>query len=438
MSNTAFDRQNAPIYYYGGHGNDVCDPRTRLPIVRIVPDNCIYVTISECGFKTFIQGGEEDFFRHRFTRYLLRNPDLADHKKDIAKAMKRKPDWLHIHMPGTPYVVSHFHPFGYWHNEAEAGLGISGLVDKVRLEGMGERGKYFLRPPLRVVVARSGAFLLTMIRNNALNPVDRDLKVEKAIELMKSRIAPREDYLDTVFTVRDANHILTEVNVVVSKERLLEYFEPSVYPTKEEVQGFLDERYPGKEVFFSSEFPAIDEFIQQKMNPEHKVESDPMYPMSNTYMMKFFPGIHYNVVCREVGRSCYVGLQRTLSGIQEARREGREYPMRPSRPFDRIKAEVEGIVTRPTGSFRQKSVDLKRYLSERASNIYTFPEEQKQELFDYLLAKHYIRANNASRTTNSNVLKYYLKPNAYRLQLGGKKTRKQKTNPKRAKTRKNL
>ena len=444
MSNTApapaeqpvFDRQNAPIYYYGGHGNDVCDPRTRVPIVRIVPDNCIYITISECGFKTFIQGGEEDFFRHKLSRFLLRYPDVADHKQNIAKAVKRKPNWLHIHMPGTPYVVSHLHPFGYWHNQAEAGLAVSGLAEKSLLEGMGDRGLYFLKKPLRVFKDKSGAEVISMIRKNTQEDPFGELKQNKAIEMLEEITPPREEFYDTMFNADDINHILAEVNIVVSKDKLLEYFEASVHPTNAEAAGFLEKRFPGQEVFFSSEFAAIDELLHQKMNPEHRAESDPMFPLSNTYMMKFFPGIHYNVVCREVGRSCYVGLQRTLSGIQEARREGKEYPLHPLKTFDQIQTEVQRIVTKPTGSFRQKSTELKRYLSDRASNIYLLPEEQKQVLFDYLLSKRFIRANDVSPTINSNVFKYYIKPNVYRLQLAGAKTRKQRASKR--KTRKNL
>lgn len=419
------NRQNAKMYYYGGHGNDVCDPRTRVPIVRIVPENCIYITIAECGFKTKIQGGEEEFFRSKLTRFLLRNPDMANHKEDIARAMKRSKHWLHIHMPGTPYVVSHFHPFGFWHNDIDAGLAVSGLAEKSLLENLGEKSRYFLKPSLHTTVPLSGNVILEKIRRNAANPVKRDAKVAKAISMMQGLY---RDYGDSMFQPNFVNRIFIATNVVATKEELLDYFEASVYPTKEEVSGFLEEQFPGKELFFSSEFAAIDEFIHLKMNPEHRVESDPMYPLSNTYMMEYFPGIHYNVVCREVGPGCYPGLQRTLSGIQEAEREGQEYPIIPSKTYAQLKAEIEGIVSRPLGSFKQKSIDLKKYLSQTASDIYVLPVEQKEVLFQYLLTKGYIRANNATQTVNSNIMKYYIRPNKYRIEAGGsRKTRKRKT-----------
>lgn len=418
------NRQNAKIYYYGGHGNDVCDPRTRVPIVRIVPENCIYITIAECGYRTKIQGGEEDFFRSKLSRFLLRNPEKEDHKNDIARVMKRSRNWLHIHMPGTPYVVSHFHPFGYWHNDIDAGLAVSGLAEKSLLETLGQKARYFLKPAMRATEPLSGNVILEKIRRNAANPVKRDAKVAKAISMMQLQY---RDYGDSMFQPNFINRIFIATNVVATKEELLEYFEASVYPTKEEVAGFLEEQFPGKDIFFSSEFAAIDEFIHTKMNPEHRVESDPMYPLSNTYMMEYFPGIHYNVVCREVGPGCFPGLQRTLSGIQEAEREGREYGIVPIKTYAQIKQEIEGIVTRPLGSFKQKSMDLKKYLSQRASNIYVLPMEQKDELLEYLQTKGYVRPNIGSPTINSNVMKYYIRPNKYRIDAGGsRKTRKRK------------
>ena len=41
--------KTTPIYYYAGHGEDECDPVNHKPIVRQVPNDCIYITITECG-----------------------------------------------------------------------------------------------------------------------------------------------------------------------------------------------------------------------------------------------------------------------------------------------------------------------------------------------------------------------------------------------------
>ena len=41
-----------PVYLYCGHGEEVCDPETKEIVVARVPDNCIYITIAECGMDT--------------------------------------------------------------------------------------------------------------------------------------------------------------------------------------------------------------------------------------------------------------------------------------------------------------------------------------------------------------------------------------------------
>ena len=93
-----FNREDAEIYYYGGHGEDLCDVRTKLPIIRLVPENCIYITISECGFSTEIKGGEEDFFRSVESDRTLRYPEVGGNKLAIASILKQKQNWDHIHM----------------------------------------------------------------------------------------------------------------------------------------------------------------------------------------------------------------------------------------------------------------------------------------------------------------------------------------------------
>ena len=37
---------DVPVFFYAGHGSDNCDPVTRKPLIAIVPENCIYITIS--------------------------------------------------------------------------------------------------------------------------------------------------------------------------------------------------------------------------------------------------------------------------------------------------------------------------------------------------------------------------------------------------------
>jgi hypothetical protein len=102
----------AAIYYYGGHGIDLCDPDTRLPITDIVPPDCMYVTIAVCGEGTHLRFGiesEENFFRRSdaATLAILKNPGNPANKRKFAEAMNVNVRDVHIKYPGERYVRSH-------------------------------------------------------------------------------------------------------------------------------------------------------------------------------------------------------------------------------------------------------------------------------------------------------------------------------------------
>jgi hypothetical protein len=427
-----FDRESAEIYYYGGHGEDLCDRRTKLPIIRLVPENCIYITISECGFSTEIKGGEEDFFRSVESDRTLRYPEVGGNKLAIANILQQKPNWVHIHMPGTPYVASFLSPFSYWSRNQFAGLAQSGLCNKKKLETMGSRAKYTYRDIPYISKPQTGKQIL-----NRLNhlPYAEEKKTEarrlmgiRMVQKVRSKeISPdkQDSYLDYSFTKKEAYDILLAVYYMATKDELLTFFEASDYPTKAEVDAILRQAFPGQTRFFSGNFEAIKHAIEDRMNPRRLPLWDRRHPLSNTYLMENFPGIHYNVVCRAVNDTCFLGLHRTLSGKQETERMGQNYPMTATQDYDQIKKSIEDIVTSSNSNMKKRQ-SLKTLLSKRATNVYLTKEEEKQALYDYLLEKRFLTRNTNRETANSLVMKYYLMPDKYRLRTLGGSTRKKR------------
>ena len=153
----------APIYYYGGHGSDLCEPSTMRPILDKVPDNCLYITITECGLKTDLtfahETTEENFFRDPETTAILRHPETLLNKQVIAAALHVNADAVHIHLPGQTYVRSYLSPFSYWHDDSRSAIAISGLIEKRKLEDQ----RYKSEPPAHPEGFLNWAFLLLIL-----------------------------------------------------------------------------------------------------------------------------------------------------------------------------------------------------------------------------------------------------------------------------------
>lgn len=423
MSTTpVFDREKAAIYYYGGHGTDLCHSKTNLPIVRLVPANCIYITIAECGYQTFIKGGEEEYFRKKSSKQTLLFPDSKENKAILARALKRSPSWIHVHMPGTPYVVSNLYPFMYWY-ENEVGVNVSGLLDKSKLEELGDVGKGItLYPRFIKKETITGEALLNLIGDDAE-------KKTYASELMKqiAKPIPIQRYH---FRRWDANAILRKVAIKITKDEFLNFYSASVHPTKEFVSEVLEKEFPGKTSLFASEFDTFNDALLNAINSNGYTDEDPRNPLTNTYMMENFPGIHYNVVCREINPRCEITLQRTLSGFQEQERMGVSTTFVASQSFEEFFTEIKAIAE-STEETLNKPYVLRKKLSSHVQDLLAYTPEQREELFAYLKGLGFIQENNAN-TPNSFVMKYYIKPELYRNKVGGS-TRKQKRKQKQKK-----
>lgn len=263
-----------PIYYYAGHGEDVCDSNSHKPIVRKVPDNCIYITIVECGQYAdidLVENPREKLFRSQdpAIQQLLRFPYYKKNKQELARLFEvSDPQTIHIHFPGMDYVESFFQPIAYWDDNPE-------------LWNEGQK-------PL-LVFARSGL-------------------------LDKAKMSPQQRKEVTAEGVE---------NFYITKNEVIKFYEESIYPTPDVVQTILDEEaFKDKYILDADD---IQVFITNLVNTmEAGVNSElPYSKLSNTYMMEKFPGIHYNVICRAVSEECMpeAELYRIQSTTQETARQ---------------------------------------------------------------------------------------------------------------------
>ncbi len=266
--------KTTPIYYYAGHGEDECDPVNHKPIVRQVPNDCIYITITECGVYAEIDlfdNPREKLFRSKAPeiKSLLQYPYKPGNKKRLAQLFGlSSPDVLHIHYPGMNYVESFFQPIAYWNDDGELWgendkplymFSISGLLSKNKMEATA-------KPRKSVSAENNSSFYIT-------------------------------------------------------KNEIVQYYAESVYPTPAYIEEILDKTFPTSFILSTEE---IDTFMTTLVNTmEHDETGMPYSKLSNTYMMEKFPGIHYNVVCRSVSDDCLpeAELHRITSGQQEKNRQ---------------------------------------------------------------------------------------------------------------------
>ncbi len=238
-------------YFYIGHGADVCDPDSNQVVTHTVPDNCIYITIEQCGNTAYYKD-ERNAFLHSAIREdsaLLKYPYLNLTKRRLAELLFVNEDIITVRLPGQTYAVSNFLPLAYWYRLDYPKLRYSGLCEKADLE---------LHPE---IVAKEAHWLPFL---------------------------PGATY------------------PYINKEQVIGKFAASSYPTMERVRHALRDRpanyYPvdiddGKRYFHN-----IAEDIQKEYGFFNGIsrEDGPDAFFSNTYLMEKFPGIHYNVICRDL------------------------------------------------------------------------------------------------------------------------------------------
>lgn len=114
-------------YFYFGHAVDICTPTETgyKLVIKRVPENCIYITLAECGSATTIDLRRtkeivdalaavdyNELLRSRDTSVLLgsrfeRNEDVLFQGVGLRRVLTN----LHVHFPGDSYVDSYYAPY---------------------------------------------------------------------------------------------------------------------------------------------------------------------------------------------------------------------------------------------------------------------------------------------------------------------------------------
>ena len=314
---------DVPIYYYGGHGEDVCDASGELRLAT-VPENCIYVTSGECGRTT--RGSQTGRFASLFRdstdrgRALLRYPYLEENLKEISRQTGFGVDSLHVHMPGSTYVVSRIYPPLSWNTSKHFGMRFSGISEKRLLEqvpfGVGEhvrdKGESELNKDslgrvndpepmeglfgrLKTVLASDRAAVHYIGRPGAENLFNRMFEGQ-----------------DTV-TRKDIGRYLDEIQHRMQIGTFLGLFQASVVPTQEEVRTILSDDTTALEdgVIFGYDMEYVSQVLSEKK-------------ILSSNLMRRYPGIHYNIVCRVLSEGCNKSVdpsvRRAVSNTDEQRR----------------------------------------------------------------------------------------------------------------------
>ena len=313
---------DAPIYYYGGHGEDVCDPVTHELRVETVPENCIYITSGECGLQTFTPNITKfiTLFRDpsERVRTLLRYPYLEENLAGISRQTGIGIDSLHIHLPGSPYVVSRIRPPLSWNNSTHFGMFLSGISEKRLLEQVppsvqgfiwGKEKSYFKIGSLGRLndpEPRNELFrkLQTVFASDALASL---FIGDPGTENLLNRMFEGQDTV----TRKDIGRYMKELEYSMKTETFLGLFQASVVPTQDQVRTILKEKTT-----------ALDDGIIYGVDIRNvsRLLSEPEIVSSD--LMRRYPGIHYNVVCRSLAKGCEVdpSVRRAVSNADEQRR----------------------------------------------------------------------------------------------------------------------
>jgi len=109
---------NPPTVVFG-HSLDRCDADGKL-IELVVPENCMYITFTECGLQNYINESlRKKFFDPKNRKYLL---DPVKYEKELNLLFNNN---IHIHRAGSTYIDTIYYPTGYYDNYP---FGMSGVV----------------------------------------------------------------------------------------------------------------------------------------------------------------------------------------------------------------------------------------------------------------------------------------------------------------------
>ncbi len=108
------------IYFYHGHGGTVCDD-LGYPIIKQVPENCIYITQTVCGIVNTLKEEIVKAFLNPAYTDIWKDPvkHIGEIQRILGLGKQNANEGIHIHLPGCSYVESSYQPFGYHESKKE-------------------------------------------------------------------------------------------------------------------------------------------------------------------------------------------------------------------------------------------------------------------------------------------------------------------------------
>jgi hypothetical protein len=363
--------EEIPIYFYGGHGKDICIQNE--VVEAIVPENCILITTGVCGRTTPYRKSRIDFFKRKDeeTRRFLRYPYLQQNMEKLSKMLDVPISDIHIKYPGDSYIASYFFPAATWDFNDFFLLNVSGLCEKRDMEQIPEfnseqysiANQYYIwkslfpslfikdfksQYPLDVtsivekleevinkidfetLVSRRHPVVIADIGKSMKESIYMKLRSPSTIVYWKN-IAKKKSMIESE---EEFTKNMIELFHSLSVREFLGFFQASSFPTPAYVYKVCEDAYKnihGHKAKFDLDtqldFPFIDKigkniFLKNR-NEKITVEKHTLFDSYSTpNIIKNFPGIHYFTICRSVDPGCEpaANLRRTKSTEQETKR----------------------------------------------------------------------------------------------------------------------
>jgi hypothetical protein len=379
---------DVPIYYYGGHGEDMCNPVTHELIMETVPEDCIYITIGECGFTTGYDTIAKflPIFRDpsEKARTLLRYPYLFENLKEISEETGVSIDNLHIHLPGSKYVASKIYPPLSWNTpltyikkSGYFGMLFSGISEKKALEKVSKSVEPFLLDKFEAHLDERS--LKKLVDSEDKKDLFKKLKTVFASDPQGSRLLQgvgAEGLLNRMFPENGEKQIwkgsiiryMNELGYAVPTDTFLAYFQASVFPTQEILRNIVSTKTAGLKdgILYGFDIDNIAKTLEGAF-------ADKDFTVSE--IMRKYPGIHYNLVCRVVSDACYEKTmpQRVISQAEE---QERRKTYRATSPTEKFKADIS--------QFRFENITdiniIFTFIKENRDYIVTLPNTKTKDL----------------------------------------------------------
>ncbi len=370
---------NVPIYFYGGHGADLCDKENKKVLEDIVPNNCMLITSGLCGRTTGFTPAKIRFFQRKdeASRKILRYPYFDENRAEIASFTEVPQTNIHVKFPGDNYTVSVFNPFSVWVKERYLIVGFSGLCEKRAIENR----------PVHISKDFEYYFVNAIIFDIIANKLDYPFQTDKFVELLKNKLEQgrfdmeykyiRENVrmkvnspstqlfctklAETVPEIKTKDDLVKHIEPIflsVSVRELLDFYYASVFPTPALVYKVAEDLYlqkKKKKAQFDMDTYLDGDILKRlgqgiedevgfaKVNLPSQNDVKGLFKLPN--IMKHFPGIHYFTICRAVPTECEkpAELRRTYSGEQETKRRESVYEKSLTQAYRRDSKELNSF-----------------------------------------------------------------------------------------------